>query len=92
MAVNSSDPAAQAYENNTTSSSFSSGVNNADIDGDDWTSGLAASGVENTDQIDGDAVWAANFQVTDEDATNYEDNSTASSWASGWGDASNWDV
>lgn len=92
MAVNASDDAAQAYENNTDGQSWLSAFNDADVDGSEWTGGLADAGVENTDQVDGDSVWANQLSADDSDANEYDSGTTASAWANGWGDASGWDV
>ena len=91
MAVNASDSAAQRYENNTDGSEWLQQANTADIDGDDWVEGLDEYGVDNMDQVDG-SVWANEFEVSQEDASEYDSNTTAGAWAEGWGDASNWDV
>jgi len=92
MAVNASDDAAQAYENNTDGESWLSEFNDADVDGSQWTDGLADEGVENTDQLDGDDIWAEELSADQSDADEYDAETTAEAWASGWGDASGWDV
>jgi hypothetical protein len=92
MAVDPNGSAAQNYEDNTDGDEWFNAANNADIDGDSWTSGLADAGVEGTEDIDGDSVWGDQYSVSEDDADEYDANATAEAWASGWGDASNWNV
>jgi hypothetical protein len=92
MAVNASDSAAQRYANNTDGDEWQSEVNDADVDGDEWVDGLAdKTDLENTDQLDG-SIWADEFGVDDEDADEYEAETTAQAWADGWGDVEEWDI
>ena len=92
MAIDVNSDAAQAYENNTDGSEWLSEFNDADVDGDDWTDGLEERGVDNADQLDGDSIWANNLSASQDDADEYNSNTTAAAWANNWGDASNWDV
>lgn len=92
MVVNASDDAAQAYESNTDGSEWFAEANSADLDGSEWVDGLDEAGLENADMLDGDALWASEYGVTQDDADEYDSNTTAEAWAEGWGDASNWDV
>jgi hypothetical protein len=92
MAVNASDSAAQRYANNTDGDEWYSEANSADIDGDDWVDGLEDNtDLANTDQLDG-SIWADEYEVSQEDADEYDDNTTAQAWADGWGDVEEWDI